>query len=157
MSNLKFDVATKNDIAELVRLRIAYIMEDYGSISEDDRKAMEKHLPDYFERKLGTELIAFVAREEERLVAAVYLLIEEKPANPSFPNGLVGEVLSVFTEKEYRGQGISTRLMSDLIECAKEKKLCRIDLKATDDGYGLYKRLGFEDNAQKYRDMRMIL
>ena len=64
------------------------------------------------ERKLGKDLIAFVARDGGRLVATAYLLRIEKTANPSIRNGLVGEVLSVFTEKEYRGQGISTRLMN---------------------------------------------
>ena len=34
-----------------------------------------------FDRRLGKELIAFVARAEGRLVAAAYLLIIEKPAN----------------------------------------------------------------------------
>lgn len=80
-----FDTATKEDIAELVRLRIAYMIDDFGSISEYERDCMEKQLPDYFERRLGKELIAFVARAEGRLVAAAYLLIIEKPANPFLP------------------------------------------------------------------------
>lgn len=118
---------------------------------------MEEQLPDYFERKLGRELIAFMTRAEGRSVVAAYLLIIEKPANPSMPNGLVGEVFSVFTEREYRGKGISTRLMNDMIEYAGEKQLCHIYLKATDEGYSLYKKLGFEDKSQKYKDMQYKL
>ena len=41
-------------------------------------------------------------------VKMTYLLIIEKPANPFLPNGLDGEVLSVYTENEYRGKGICT-------------------------------------------------
>ena len=152
-----FDTANSNDISELIRLRIAYITYDYGSISEDDKHAMEEQLPGYFERKLGKGFIAFVARDGDRLVATAYLLIIEKPANPSMQNGLVGEVLSVFTEKEYRGQGISTHLMNDVVNYAKENKLCYIDLKATEDGYSLYKNIGFEERNQKYKDMRLKL
>ena len=152
-----FDTANKDDIPELIRLRLAYIIDDYGSISESEHQAMEEQLPDYFERRLGKELIAFVARAEGRLVAAAYLLIIEKPANPSMPNGLVGEVFSVFTEREYRCKGISTRLMNDMIAYAREKRLCHIYLKATDEGYSLYKKLGFEDTNQKYKDMRLNL
>ena len=63
-------------------------------------------------------------------------------------------ILSVFTEKEYRGQGISTRLMNDVVNYAKENKLCYIDLKATEEGYSLYKKIGFEERNQKYKDMR---
>lgn len=155
MSEVIFDTANINDIPELIRLRIAYIIDDYGSINEFERQAVEEQLPDYFKRKLGNELIAFVARAEGQLVAAAYLLIIEKPANPTMPNGLVGEVFSVFTERGYRGKGISTRLMNDMITYAREKRLCHIDLKATDDGYRLYKKLGFEEKSQKYRDMRL--
>ena len=157
MNNLTFNTAKKDDIPELIRLRIAYMIDDYGSISEYERHAMERQLPDYFERKLGKDLIAFVARDGRKLVATAYLLIIEKPANPALPNGLEGEVLNVFTEQEYRGQGIATRLMKEMIAYAKEKQLCRIDLKATEDGYVLYKKLGFEERTQKYKDMRLPL
>ena len=157
MDDLVFDMAKKEDISELIRLRIAYMTDDYGSVSDTELQAMKEQLPDYFERKLGKELVVFAARSGNRLVATVYLLITEKPANPSLPNGLESEVLNVFTEEEYRGQGISSRLLKEMIAYAKEKHLCRIDLKATDDGYKLYKRLGFEDRTQKYRDMRLKL
>ena len=105
---------------------------------------MEKQLPGYFERELGKKLIAFVARAEDRLVAAAYLLIIEKPANPFFLNGLDSEVLSVYTEEEYRGKGICTSLMSNMIEYAREHQICRIDLVATDEGYPIYKNWGLK-------------
>ena len=157
MNNIVYDTANKDDIAELVRLRILYMIDDFGSITDAEREGMEKQLPDYFQRKLGTELIAFVARAEGRLVAAAYLLIMEKPANPFFPNGMDSEVLSVYTEEEYRGKGICTQLMKNMIAYAKEHELSRIDLVATEDGYPIYKKLGFEDRVQKYIDMRMKL
>ena len=47
--------------------------------------------------------------------------------------------------------------MSDLIEYAGEHQICRIDLVATDEGYPLYKKLGFGDRVQKYKDMRLKL
>ena len=157
MSSIVFDMAGIDDIPELIRLRIAYMIDDFGSISEYERRCMEEQLPDYFDRRLGKELIAFVARAEGRLVAAAYLLIIEKPANPFLPNGLDGEVLSVYTENKYRGKGICTQLMKNMIEYAKENRLCRIDLMATDEGYSVYKRVGFEDKTQKYLDMRLKL
>ena len=155
MSEVIFDTAGIEDISELVRLRIAYMIDDFGSISEYERSCMQEQLPRYFERKLGKELIAFVARAEGRLVAAAYLLIIEKPATPFLPNGLDSEVLSVYTENEYRGRGICTRLMKNMIEYARENNLCRIDLMATQDGYPIYKKVGFDDKAQKYKEMRL--
>lgn len=58
MSDLIFDLANKSDIPELVRLRIAYIEKDFGSVSEEGRRAMEDQLPDYFERRLGGSSIS---------------------------------------------------------------------------------------------------
>ena len=152
-----YDIANLNDIHELVRLRILYMIDDYGSLSDEEREGMEKQLPGYFERELGKKLIAFVARAEGRLVAAAYLLIIEKPANPSFLNGLDSEVLSVYTEEGYRGRGICTNLMKNLIDYATDHKINRIDLMATKDGYPVYKKLGFEDKVHEYKDMRLIL
>ena len=157
MSEIVYDQATVEDIDELVRLRIAYMIDDFGSITDYEREAMETQLPDYFQRKLGSELIAFAARAEGRMVGVAYLLIMEKPANPFFPNGLDSEVLSVYTEDEYRGRGICTQLMKNLIDYAKEHEVCRIDLIATEEGYPIYKKHGFEDTTQKYIDMRMKL
>jgi len=79
-----YDTATISDIPELVRLRIIYMIDDFGSLTNEEREGTEKHLLGYFERELGKKLIAFVARAEGRLVAAAYLLIIEKPANPFF-------------------------------------------------------------------------
>ena len=157
MEDIVFDTANKNDIDELVRLRIAYIRDDFGSISDEEELNLKNRLPGYFEKELGDHLIAFVARAEGRLVAAAYLLIVEKPANPSMPTGLCGEVLSVFTEDSYRGKGICSHLMTELVTFAKERGFSRIDLLATEDGYHVYKKLGFEENRHHYKEMRLKL
>lgn len=150
-----FDEATKEDINELVRMRIAYMKDDFGSVSEHERKCMESQLPDYFERKLGTELVAFVAKDGERIVSVAYLHIIEMPANSILLNGLYGEVLSVYTEPEYRGRGLCSTLMRNLVEYGKKRGLGRIDLSATDEGYPIYAKVGFKDKEHRYRDMRM--
>ena len=152
-----FDTATPKDIPELIRLRIAYMEDDFGSVSEEERAGMEKQLPDYFERKLGSELIALVARDEEKIVSVVYLHIIEMPANSILLSGLYGEVLSVYTEPEYRGKGLCTKLMSKLIEYGKNRGLGRIDLSATKEGYPIYAKLGFRDKEHRYTDMRLQL
>ena len=157
MNEITYSFADTNDIEDLVRLRIAYMIDDFGSVTDYERECMEKQLPDYYERRLGKDLIVFAARAEGRIVAVAYLLIIEKPANPFLPNGLDSEVLSVYTEEAYRGRGICTNLMKNMIEYGREHDLCRIDLVATQDGYPIYKKIGFEDRVQKYIDMRLIL
>ena len=154
MNEIVFGEASKDDISELIRLRIAYMIDDFGSITDEQRKGMETQLPGYFERKLGTELIAFVARDEGRIVSAAYLHIIEMPANAVLLNGMYGEVLSVYTEPGYRGKGLCTRLMQILVEYGRQKGLGRIDLSATDEGYPVYAKLGFKEKENRYKDMR---
>lgn len=149
-----FDEATKEDIDELIRLRIAYMVDDFGQVSEYEKECLEGQLPDYFGRKLGDELIAYVARDNDRIVSVAYLHIIEMPANSILLNGLYGEVLSVFTEYEYRGKGLCTRLIQNLIEGGKKRGLGRIDLSATKEGYPIYKKAGFVDKEHRYTDMR---
>jgi len=40
-----YDTATISDIPELVRLRILYMIDDFGSLTHEEREGMEKHLP----------------------------------------------------------------------------------------------------------------
>lgn len=152
--NILFGEASKDDIKELVRLRIAYMIDDFGGVSNHERECMEKQLPDYFNRKLGNELIAFIAKDDNRIVSVAYLHIIEMPANSILLNGLYGEVLNVYTEPEYRGKGLCTQLIKNLIEYGKKRGLGRVDLSATKEGYPIYKKVGFVDKEHRYTDMR---
>lgn len=155
--NFVFDIANQNDIDELVRLRLAFIIEDTGDLSSHQKQCVEEQLRDYFNRKVGKELIAFVAKENERIVAVAYLLLIEMPANARLQNGLYGEVLNVYTLPEYRGKRLCTRVMQLLIEYGKNCRLKCIDLSATSKGYPIYAKLGFKEKEHKYKDMRLIL
>lgn len=152
--NILFGEASKDDIEQLIRLRIAYMIDDFGGVSGHEKKCMEKQLPDYFNRKLGDELVAFVAKDGERIVSVAYLHIIEMPANSILLNGLYGEVLSVYTEPEYRGKGLCTQLIRNLVEYGKKRGLGRVDLSATKEGYPIYVKVGFVDKEQRYMDMR---
>ena len=63
-------------------------------------------------------------------------------------------MLNVYTEPAYRRQGIAGQLMEMLLKKAEEMDLSYVNLKATKEGYGLYKKLGFEDGEAVYTDMR---
>lgn len=152
--NIVFGEATKADIEQLVNLRIAYMIDDFGGVSAYEKTCMEKQLPDYFNRKLGDELIAFVARDGERIVSVAYLHIIEMPANSILLSGLYGEVLSVYTEPAYRGNGLCTKLIQNLIDYGRKRGLGRVDLSATKEGHPIYEKLGFVDKEHRYTDMR---
>jgi len=151
---IRIEKASEYEIEELVKLRIAYLQEDFGSLSEHDLQCMEEALPEYFKSHLNRELMVFVAKENEEIVSCAFLLVVEKPMSPAFLTGKTGTVLNVYTKPEHRKRGYARQLMNALLLEAKERDLSVVELKTTEDGYHLYKSVGFEDVVSKYHAMR---
>lgn len=61
-------------------------------------------------------------------------------------------MLNVYTLEAYRHQGLAYDLLTKLIEEAKRLGVGKIQLDYTDDGYPLYKKIGFVE-----LDREMIL
>ena len=152
-----FDKATKKDINALTELRIAYLQEDLGQIADADLELISSSLPSYYEKHLNKDLMAYVARDERDIVSCAFLLIVEKPMSPSFITGKTGTVLNVYTKPECRKKGYAKKLMTMMLEDAKTEGVSIIELKATKDGYSLYKSVGFEDVVAKYHNMKIML
>lgn len=152
---IKVERADLTDINELVHMRLEYLMEDYGSINEIKSEKIRNQLPIYYQNHLNKDLFVYVVRSE-KIISCSFLLVSEKPANPSFINGRTGTVLNVYTKPEFRRNGIAGKIMEFLISDAKEMKLDFIELKATDDGYNLYKSVGFEDCFSEYHNMKIV-
>ncbi|WMJ87471.1 GNAT family N-acetyltransferase [Anaerocolumna sp. MB42-C2] len=144
--------AIPDDINDLVEMRMAYLLEDQEYIKETDRIRMEKSLPAYYERHLNQDFFAYVA-VNNKIVGTVFLVVEERPANPHFITGKIGVLMNVYTRNEYRRQGIARKLVSMVIDESKVMNLSKIELMATEDGYELYKTLGFKIKESEYVPM----
>lgn len=149
--------ANIEDIPELVRIRLAYLNEDYQGLKEEQICELKAQLSEYFVKHIGKELIAFIAEEDKEIIASVFLLVIEKPANPHFMKGRIGELLNVYTKTENRRQGIASKLIKLAIEEAKNMQLSYLSLNATEVGYPLYKKLGFEEVQSDYISMKYML
>lgn len=151
---MKTDKATVSDIGMLVRARIDYLTEDFGSLNENDAAAIRERLPGYFTAHLNKDLFCHVIRDGEMIVSCAFLLVVEKPMSPAFLNGKTGIVLNVYTQPAYRRRGYARAIMAALLDDARAMGLCAVELKATDDGYPLYRSVGFEDDVSKYHCMK---
>ena len=152
-----FEKADQNDINDLVELRIAYLLEDYGEIAPDKLSLISDNLPDYFNAHLNKDLFVFVCRNESMILSCCFLCVSEKPSNPTFINGKTGTILNVYTKPQFRKQGIAGKLINLLLSESKRLNLDFVELKATDSGYSLYKSIGFDDVVSKYHDMKYII
>ena len=151
---MQVERATVRDIDGLVDARVAYLTEDHGILSESDEAAIRDGLPGYFTAHLNKDLFCHVIRDGEMIVSCAFLLVVEKPMSPAFLNGRTGTVLNVYTRPSSRRRGYARAVMEALLGDARAMGLCVVELKATDDGYPLYRSVGFEDDVSKYHCMK---
>ena len=99
--------------------------------------------------------LAMSAAKPELVIAGAGVQLRRvlpHPANEhAFAEGRQAVIINVFTEPEWRRQGIGEVLMKEIIKWSKEEKLDRLVLHASKDGRSLYERLGFVlTNEMKY-------
>lgn len=156
MNNNKYTIseAGMDDIPELTRIRIEYLLEAFDSISNEEIYRLQSELPLYFERTLGKSCIAFIAKDSGRIVSSAILVIYERPISPVLLTGLIGEVVSVYTIPLYRKQGLCSELIKKLVEYGRINRIDRINLSATPMGATVYEKQGFNQFHTPYIDMR---
>ena len=151
---MRIEKAGFADVDALTTLRLEYLIEDNGSLEHSDVETIRNNLPGYIREHLKKDLFAYVIREDDTIVSCAFLLIVMKPMSPAFINGKTATVLNVYTLPAYRRRGYARMLMNAMIADAKESNIDVIELKATEDGYDLYRSVGFEDDRSKYHLMK---
>jgi len=93
--------------------------------------------------------IIYVAIDNKKIVGSTTLLIEQKFIHDG---GLVGHIEDVVVRKDYEGKGIGIKLVTSMLERAKEKNCYKTILDCKDDVKQFYERIGFkrESNGMRY-------
>ena len=152
--NILITEADRCDIPELVKLRVEYLKEAFGSISVEELARLSDELTEYFGRTLGKSCAAFVAKDGESVVSSAVLVIYERPVSPSLKTGLIGETVSVYTKPEYRRRGLCSKVIKAMVDYGKTHGLDRIELDATEMGAPVYEKQGFSVYDSPYVSMR---
>jgi len=149
--------ATIEDVDLLIRLRFEYLLTDRGSLSAEEKEIIRAQLVSYYTKHINGNFIAILAEEDNTVVSTAFLAISDKPANPAFITGKTGTLLNVYTYPEYRRKGFATKVVSKIIDEAKQLGVSSIDLSASPDGKPLYEKLGFTEPKSKYTAMKLQL
>ncbi len=132
-----------SDIDMLVQNRLEFV---HSIRKIDDKEAFKRLTKEYFQKYLeDNSILSFVALDNGKIVSSCILCIYQTLPTPSCLSGKTGLLLNVYTLKDYRRKGLAYKLLSLLIEEAKGLGLGKIQLDYTDDGYQLYKKLGFKE------------
>ena len=154
--DVRIEQANVSDIPELIALRLAYLADDIGELSDEQRLELPDEIRPYLTWHMGRDLRVFVAREDQ-IACCAWLLLVDKPPSPRFPRGKTGVLFNVYTRRECRRRGLARRVMQALLADARSLELDVVELHATEDGYPLYQSLGFADDSYTHKPMRLML
>lgn len=135
--------ATEKDLELLMQSRLEmlravnHLQSDYRFTDEFITCSME-----YFKAANQTTILAI----NEKVVGCATMCYIDMMPTFSHPTGKRGHVMNVFTNPQFRRQGIAFKMLGLLINDAKEKGVTEISLDATEVGRDLYKKHGFVES-----------
>lgn len=141
---IQYKKLTKTELDTFIKMRIIQLREEGATENID----LEPALYDYYTRHLsdGT-FVSWLAVADDRIIGTSGMSFVEKPPYFGCPNGKIGLLSSMFTDKEYRRQGIARQLLSRVIEEAREYGCGVVQITASDMGVLLYTDFGFVKNG----------
>lgn len=141
---IHYQKLTINELEQFINIRIKQLREE-GAKEDIDLKPA---LRDYYNRHLadGT-FVSWLALDGDKIVGTSGMSFVEKPPYFGCPNGRIGLLSSMFTENEYRRQGIAKELLSKVIKEAEEYGCGNVQITASDMGVLLYTDFGFKKNG----------
>ncbi|MFB5089349.1 GNAT family N-acetyltransferase [Psychrobacillus sp. PGGUH221] len=138
--------ATYSDVNSITELRIE-LLTVVGDVNEENRRKVFSANENYFRKKLSNGgFSAWIAEVEGTVVALSGLVFFERPPQGENISGLEAYIMNMYTKPEYRGYGIARSLLEESISECKIMGIGRIWLHSSQDGYQLYKKMGFTDN-----------
>jgi len=146
--------ARLEDVAEIVRHR-RRMYEDMGERDTRALDAMQASTSAFLEKALSAGVFRGWMAETRagRVVAGGGMMIVPWLSRPADPEPRRAWILNVYTEREYRRQGIARRLMQTMVEWCRQAGFQSVSLHASDDGRPLYESLGFKPTEE----MKLVL
>ncbi len=134
---------TLNDLDIFIQMRINQLQEEGAKAHFDLAPALK----DYYMRHLsdGT-FVSWLAVDDRKIIGTSGMSFVEKPPYYGCPSGKIGLLSSMFTDKDYRRQGIAKTLLTKVMQEAKDYGCGAVQITASDMGTLLYTSFGFKKN-----------
>ena len=141
-------LATKDDIPELIELRIKFLKEVHSNPSEEELESIQEHLKRYFQKSMkdGTFLAWLAVDENGDVIATSGLVIVSKVPQTWNPTGKESYIFNMYTIPSWRRKGIGSTLLEKLLEESKARGIHHVDLHASELGRSVYEKFGFKTN-----------
>ena len=141
---LTYKKATLDDLELLVKTRIMVLRAANKLSDTVDMSEVETQSRTYYQKALKDDThVAYLVFDDEKVVGAGS--VSFFGVMPTFhnPTGQKAYIMNMYTNPEYRRQGIAYRTLDLLVKEAKSRGISAISLEATDMGRPLYEKYGF--------------
>lgn len=138
---MEYIIANKEDIDLLMSIRLE-MLRKINALS-DNYVFLDEFIANSMRYFLEGNQTTSIALEKGKVVACASMSYIELMPTFSHPTGNRAHLMNVYTNDDYRRQGVAHKLVQILIDEAKEKGVTEISLDATDLGRPLYESLGF--------------
>ena len=143
---MNFREVQVSDAELLARLRVDMRRERETAPPPADKNAFLQENINYFKTALKQgSYIGFIAEENGIPAGTGGICLHIHPPSYGVPNGKTACLLNMYTLPAFRGRGVAGKILSLLIEKAKEKECCKVYLNASSMGKPLYLKNGFSD------------
>ena len=141
---IQYRKLTADDLDTFIQMRIRQLREE-GAQEDFD---LVPALKDYYDRHMadGT-FVSWLALDEEKIIGTSGMSFVEKPPYYGCPTGRIGLLSSMYTDPEYRRQGIARELLTRVVEEARAYGCGTVQITASDMGVILYTNFGFVKNG----------
>ena len=144
MNEIIYRRLEKEDIPEFIEMRLDQLQEEGAEPILD----LVPELNEYYTRHLkdGT-FVSWLAIDGDKIIGTSGMSYVEKPPYYSNPSGKIGLLSSMYTVKSYRRNSISKKLLTKIMQDAREYGCGVVQITASDMGVLLYTNFGFEKNS----------
>ena len=141
--NIIYRKLTENDLETFINMRINQLREE-GATDEMD---LSPALMDYYQRHLANgTFVSWLALDGDKIIGTSGMSFVEKPPYFGCPTGRIGLLSSMYTNPDYRRQGIAKELLRRVVEEAQAYGCGTVQITASDMGVLLYSDFGFVKN-----------
>lgn len=142
---MNYRKANIDDIDKLVELRKKQLAAEGIESSIN----IDKELSLFFENKLSDgSLIQWLVEDNDEIIACGAVIFYEFPPSYTNKSGKKAYISNMYTNENYRGQGIATKILSKLVDEAKITGVSKIWLEASAMGRPVYKKFGFVETDE---------
>ncbi len=141
---IEYRKLTEKELDTFIEMRINQLREEGATEDIDLKPALygyyAKHMSD------GT-FVSWLAIDKQKIIGTSGISFVEKPPYFGCTSGKMGLLSSMFTDKNYRRQGIAKQLLSKVVDEARKYGCGTIQITASDMGVMLYTNFGFSKNG----------